>query len=85
MNGSKRLAVWSIATFLALGAAARSVAAAATLASERGASASSYAYTLDTREDLTGRRRAFDPGDGLQRWERLLLAMDPNGAANAGR
>ena len=85
MNGWKRLAVWSIAALLTLGAAAGSAAAAATLGSEGGGAASSDAYTLDTREDLTARRSAFDPSDGLQRWERRLLAMDPNGAANPGR
>jgi hypothetical protein len=85
MNGSSRLAVWSIAALLGLGAAAGSVAAAATLGSEIGGTTSSSEYTLDTREDLAARRGAFDPSDGLQRWERRLLAMDPNGAANPGR
>jgi len=85
MNGSSRLAVWCIVTLVVLGAAVGSVTAAKTLGSEGGSSASSYRYTLDTREDLTARRSAFDPSDGLQRWERMLLAMDPNGAAAPGR
>jgi hypothetical protein len=85
MTGSSRFAVWSIAAVVALGVAAGSVAAAATLGSEGDAARSSYGYTLTTREDLVARRTAFDPSDGLQRWERLLLAMDPNGAGNPGR
>jgi hypothetical protein len=85
MNKSSRLAVWCIAALAGLGAAAGSVAAAQTIGSEGGAAASFYEYTANTREDLIARRRAFDPSDGLERWERLLLAMDPNGAGNAGR
>lgn len=81
MNGSSKLTVSCIAVLVAVGA----VAAAPALGSEGGASASSYEFTSNTREDLIARRSAFDPSDGLQRWERLLLAMDPNGALNVGR
>ena len=85
MNGSPKLAMWCMVTLVGLGTAAGSVAAAETLGSEDGTSASSYGFTLDVREDLIARRSAFDPSDGLQRRERLLLAMDPNGTVNAGR
>ena len=85
MNGSRKLAVWSIAALVGLGTAAGSAATAETLGSEDGASASSHGFTSDVRKDLIARRSAFDPLDGLQRWERLLLAMDPNGDANGGR
>jgi hypothetical protein len=86
MNGSSRLAAWCIAALVGIGAALGPVAAAQTVGSEGGgASASSYEYTPETRENLIARRSAFDPSDGLQRWERMLLAMDPNGATDAGR
>lgn len=85
MNKSSRLAVWCIAALVGLSAAVGSVAAGQTLGSEGGGSEPSYEYTPNTREDLIGRRSAFDPSDGLQRWERMLLAMDPNGATDAGR
>lgn len=85
MNKSSRLAVWCIAALVGPSAAAGSVAAAQTFGSEGGAPASFYQYTPTTREDLIARRSAFDPSDELQRWERMLLAMDPNGATDAGR
>ena len=40
---------------------------------------SSYRYNLATRSRLLARQPRFDVSDGLQRWERLLLAMDPDG------
>ena len=40
---------------------------------------SSYRYNLATRSRLLARQPWFDVSDGLQRWERLLLAMDPDG------
>jgi hypothetical protein len=85
MKGRSSLAVWSIAALVGIGAALGPVAAAQTVGSDGGASASSYAYTPETREDLIARRSAFDPSDGLERWERMLLAMDPNGATDGGR
>jgi hypothetical protein len=42
-------------------------------------SSSSYQYDLATRSKLLARQPRFDVSDGLQRWERLLLAMDPDG------
>jgi hypothetical protein len=77
--------VLGIVALTGLGAAAGSVAATPALGSGGCASASSYDYDPDTRQGLIARRSAFDPSDGLQRWERLLLAMDPNGTANVGR
>ena len=41
---------------------------------------SSYRYNLATRSRLMAREPRFDVSDGLQRWEHLLLAMDPDGS-----
>ena len=41
---------------------------------------SSYRYSLAIRSRLVARLPWFDVSDGLQRWERLLLAMDPDGS-----
>ena len=41
---------------------------------------STYRYNLATRSRLLARQPRFDVSDGLQRWERLLLAMDPDGS-----
>jgi hypothetical protein len=83
MNG-QRLVIIGIVVFTWLGASA-AWAPAPALASREVAVVSSYDYGLDTRVRLMKRRIAFDPGDGLQRWEQRLLAMDPNGEANVGR
>jgi hypothetical protein len=87
MHGSRRLAVIGVVALVGLGATAGSAAATVpTTDSEAGCSSASwYVYDPITRVRLITRRSEFDPTDGLQRWERLLLAMDPNGAANAGR
>jgi hypothetical protein len=47
--------------------------------------ASSYRYNVATRSRLLVRQPRFDVSDGLQRWERLLLAMDPDGGGGPGR
>ena len=41
---------------------------------------SSYQYSPAIRSRLVARQPWFDVSDGLQRWERLLLAMDPDGS-----
>jgi hypothetical protein len=44
-----------------------------------------YTYEPVLRKVLLATRLRFDPADGLQQWERALLAMDPNGATAPGR
>ena len=83
MSGSRRLAMWCIVALMVVGAAAGSAAAQAHGSGDHAPSSS--AYDARARESLIARRSAFEPGDGLQRWERLLLAMDPNGRADPGR
>jgi hypothetical protein len=39
-----------------------------------------YQYDLATRSSLVARKSQFDVSDGLQQWERMLLAMDPDGS-----
>lgn len=85
MNGCQRLVVLGIVALTGLGASAELVSGAPAFASQECASASSYDDDSNARVRLTTHRSAFDSSDGLQRWERMLLAMDPNGAANVGR
>ena len=85
MNGCQRLVVLGIVALTGLGASEEWVSGAPAFASQECASASSYDDDSDARVSLITHRSAFDSTDGLQRWERMLLAMDPNGAANVGR
>ena len=85
MNGCQRLVVLGIMALAGLGASAAWVSGAPAFALQGCASASSYDDDSDARVSLTTHRSAFASSDGLQRWERMLLAMDPNGAANVGR
>ncbi len=74
-----------IVALTGFGPSAAWVSEAPAFASQGCAPASSYDDDSDARLRLTTHRDAFDSSDGLQRWERMLLAMDPNGAANVGR